>query len=138
MGDIFFIMKSFLLTIFLVILLQVRVGGRTIEDRAMTWIETSSITRPLHRVVAGGATFIRDIWASISQSVEKTLNGQIESPTPGDRSFSSLDRRPDRFSDRSSPLDEPSQKQLLRTVKSASLKVDDKDGRYLKFEAQKE
>ena len=75
MGDLIFILKSFLLTGIVVVLLQVKIGDRTFEERAMIWIQTSSMVRPLHDVASGGVEMIGDIWKSFSGGRASTISG---------------------------------------------------------------
>ena len=76
----FLFLKAFLLTSVVVILLQVKIGDGTVEDHTIIWLEGSSMTRPLHRVVSGGVLAIRDLWM--------TFTGNIKTPedTIGSRS----------------------------------------------------
>lgn len=60
MSEIFFCIKSLVLTVALVLVLQVQVGDRTLENHAMAWVYTSQVTAPLNGVARGAAKLIRD------------------------------------------------------------------------------
>lgn len=66
MSEILFSIKVILLTFVFMLLMQVPVGKLTVEDHAMTWIQTSSITQPIRQVAAGGVAVIHDSWKKIS------------------------------------------------------------------------
>jgi hypothetical protein len=52
-GDLFFVIKSFLFTIVVVVLLQIRIGSMTLENHALKWIHNSSVVENLQGVAAG-------------------------------------------------------------------------------------
>lgn len=54
MGEIWLIVKSLVLSIAVVMLMQVRVGGETVEQQTLAWIHTSGAVEVLQDVAAGG------------------------------------------------------------------------------------
>lgn len=60
MGDFFFVVKTFLYTLALVVLMQIKVGDTTIEERSHTWIQQSDLHRSLGKVALGAVTVLRD------------------------------------------------------------------------------
>lgn len=84
MSDVLFILKSFLLTGLIIILLQIRIGKSTIEDHTITWLESSSITRPLYHVTSGGAMALRNLWGTIVGNIETRTT---HTTGPGQRSL---------------------------------------------------
>lgn len=71
MGDFFFVIKSFLVTLLILLGLQQQMGGRTIEERLQTWIQASAITHDLrdigltaYRVGLRGLRWMGDLVAS--------------------------------------------------------------------------
>ena len=89
MRDVIFILKSFLITSIIVILLQLKVGGGTVEDHTIIWLENSLITRPLHYVVAGGVAVTRDLWFTVTGNVNTKFKDTMVSKKslPGRRSL---------------------------------------------------
>lgn len=53
MGDLIFVAKCFLLTLLVVVALQIRVGGRTLESQTVNWIHRSNIVHELQDVAEG-------------------------------------------------------------------------------------
>ncbi len=62
MGDIFFVLKGFVITIVIALLLQVKLGQDTLEIRAHRWIHTSSAGQFLTDTAAGGVKAIRQTY----------------------------------------------------------------------------
>ena len=60
MADFFFVVKTFLFTIALVVLMQIKVGESTIEDRTHAFIQESGIHKTLSKVAVGAVTVMKD------------------------------------------------------------------------------
>lgn len=60
MADFLFIVKTFLFTLALVVLMQIKVGDQTIEERSHQWIQQSAIHRTLGKVATGAVTAMKD------------------------------------------------------------------------------
>lgn len=71
MMDFFFFVKTFFLTIFLVLAMQIQVGPTTIENHAMSFVQSSAIVAPLNSVARGAAKLARDTTQAISARVKK-------------------------------------------------------------------
>lgn len=65
---IFFI-KSLLFTFLLVILLQIRVGDFTLEERATLWAQKSVLIQPLELVAQGATKVVRDSWRRVTGNI---------------------------------------------------------------------
>lgn len=61
MMDIYFFLKTLILTVALVIVLQVKIGEQTLEDQAVTVFRSSVVEEPLRKVAEGGAKFARKV-----------------------------------------------------------------------------
>ena len=86
MSELFFIIKSFVLTILIVILMQVKVGETTIEEKTLMWIESSPVVLPLQEVVEGGVKVARETWKTVFGNLNsKFFNSVKEKNTPGKR-----------------------------------------------------
>jgi hypothetical protein len=72
MGDIFFVLKSLALTLIVVLLLQLRVGGKTLESHSMNWIHESSAVEILQSVAEGGARLIREGFSNVSELIGRS------------------------------------------------------------------
>lgn len=53
MGDIFFVLKTLAITITIVVLMQIKIGPRTIEQHSLAWIHQSVVVEQLQEVAAG-------------------------------------------------------------------------------------
>lgn len=53
MGDIIFVIKTLVVTVALVVVMQIKVGPQTIEQRALAWIHHSVAVEQLQEVAAG-------------------------------------------------------------------------------------
>jgi len=65
MSEILFCIKTFVLTVAIVLAMQIQVGERTIESHALAWVQTSPLVQPLNRVAQGAAKAAQDFWARI-------------------------------------------------------------------------
>jgi hypothetical protein len=73
MMDIFFFLKTLALTLIVVLLMQIQIGGKTIETRAVGWIQSSMIVSPLQEVAQGGAKLARDLTHKVAQKIHKNV-----------------------------------------------------------------
>lgn len=53
MGDFLFVLKTLVITIVLVLLMQIKIGTATIEQHSLAWIQNSAITDTLRSVAQG-------------------------------------------------------------------------------------
>jgi len=53
MSDVMFVIKCLVVTLVIVVLLQIRVGQRTLEGHTMAWLHHSSVTQHLQDVAEG-------------------------------------------------------------------------------------
>ena len=61
MSEVFFCIKTFVLTIAIVMVMQVQVGDRTLENHALAWVQTSPMVTPLNTVAHGAAKMIKEM-----------------------------------------------------------------------------
>ena len=57
MGEFFFVLKTFAIALALVLLLQIKIGHKTLEQRSLTWMRQSVAIEAL-RGVADGAVAV--------------------------------------------------------------------------------
>ncbi|MES2962370.1 MAG: hypothetical protein V4760_00675 [Bdellovibrionota bacterium] len=53
MGDLVFVVKTLVITVALVVLMQIKVGSRTVEQHSLAWIHQSVFVEQLQEVAAG-------------------------------------------------------------------------------------
>jgi hypothetical protein len=73
MGEVFFVLKTMVITIVVVMILQIKIGSSTIEQKSMTWIHESVVVESL-RGVADGAV---KIFSKGFNSVRSTITGDV-------------------------------------------------------------
>ena len=78
MDEFKFVMKTFLITIFILFLLQIKIGTSTVEVEALRWMETSPVTRYLQNVSAGAVLAIRNAGQASSEFITKTFSHQSD------------------------------------------------------------
>jgi hypothetical protein len=61
MSEIIFFIKVSLLTMALIFIMQIEVGGRTLETYAQRFVYTSPVVAPLHTVAKGAAKMSHDL-----------------------------------------------------------------------------
>lgn len=64
-----FVLKSFLLTVILVVAMQVKVGNSSLEQHSQWWLQNSSVSIYVQSVAAGGALAIRNLFFSVKSGV---------------------------------------------------------------------
>lgn len=88
MGDIFFFLKMIVFTVVFILMMQIKIGPTTLEQKALNWIHTTSIMEPVHDVAQGGVIALKSLWSdvigSIDSNVKKTFNSDN---VPGNRSL---------------------------------------------------
>ncbi len=84
MFQLISIVKSLVLTLFIVLLLQVKVGDSTLEERAVFWFRSSPLVRPMQRVVDGGVRVLQQSFGRLTGLFDWSLKGQLRQQ-PGHR-----------------------------------------------------
>ena len=76
--------RTLVFTLVVVILLQVKIGEFTLEQRAIDWYRSSSVTQPVQQVADGGAKIVRDAVNKIANILKVDLFSKV-SNRPGNR-----------------------------------------------------
>lgn len=61
MMDFYFFLKTLILTVALVVVLQVKIGEETLEDQAVMVFRSSIVEEPIRKVAQGGAKLVRNV-----------------------------------------------------------------------------
>jgi hypothetical protein len=69
MSEIWFAIKSMLLTVLIVMLMQFKIGSEKIEDKMNQWVEGSQASVYLHQVAEGATKSIKNMFAFISEKI---------------------------------------------------------------------
>lgn len=78
------LIKSLALTLFIVILLQVKIGDDTLEDRAVFWFRSTPLVQPVQVAVDGGARLVRNSISTLADLLKVDLFKDV-SERPGTR-----------------------------------------------------
>lgn len=73
MSELLFVLKSFLLTVTLVVAMQVKVGNSSLEQYSQWWLQKSSVSIYVQSVAAGGALALRNLFFSVKSGVTGTV-----------------------------------------------------------------
>lgn len=76
MSELFGALKLLAFTLLLVMFMQMKVGGRTLEARAQLWIHTSNIGQTLNEVAAGGKKLFIDAQEKLADFCQKNFGGR--------------------------------------------------------------
>lgn len=95
MMDFLFFVKTFILTIAVVLAMQIHIGSTSIENHAMSFVQNSALVAPLNSVAYGGAKFIRNmtqsIYARIRYNTKKSKHKVIEDESSSSSSVSEFE-----------------------------------------------
>lgn len=87
MGSIFFVLKCLVFTVVLVILMQIRIGGTTLEEKALHWTHNSSVMQPIQQVADGSVKALREGWKKTYQWISAPFSNWGGKEWPGQRSL---------------------------------------------------
>lgn len=88
MGDIFFFLKMLVFTVVFILMMQIKIGPTTVEQKALHWIHTTSVMKPVHEVAQGGVIAIKSLWKDIVGSIDSNVKRTFNSDSvPGKRSL---------------------------------------------------
>jgi len=73
MGDIFFFIKMLIFSFILILVLQVKIGEKTLEEKSMDYISQSSVLPVMQGVADGGVKVIGKVW----NNTMKIFGGKI-------------------------------------------------------------
>jgi hypothetical protein len=76
MMDFLFFVKTFILTVVAVVVMQIQIGGKSVESHAMNWVQSSAIVAPLNGVAKGAAKMARDLTTTISAKIKQNTKKQ--------------------------------------------------------------
>lgn len=75
MGEIFLIVKASVLTLVIVMVLQIRIGNNTIEERIHAWAKGSTVVEDLQKVAKGAVVVGKKAFYQATASLEDTKVG---------------------------------------------------------------
>lgn len=72
------------MTLVVIVLLQIKIGDSTLEQRTIQWYRTSDLAAPIQQVANGGARIVRDVLNKVADSVNFQLFEDVKN-RPGSR-----------------------------------------------------
>lgn len=78
MNEFIFVLKSLAATAVIVMMMQVKVGGVSVEERTTIFLEKSQISVYLQSVAAGGALAMTNFAKQVKQSLASTVDSYRE------------------------------------------------------------
>ena len=78
MGEVFFVIKTMVITIVVVMLLQIKIGSRTIEQSSMVWIHESAVVESLRGVADGAVKIISKGFGSVKSVVSDHVSAETK------------------------------------------------------------
>lgn len=81
MAEVMFVVKSFLVAIVLTVLMQVKVGGASLEFHVEHWITSSSVGTYLQEVATGAVKAINTTSKAATQFVSEKFGHSQTEPT---------------------------------------------------------
>lgn len=69
-----FVVKSFIITVVLVVAMQVKVGNSSLESYSQWWLQKSSVSIYVQSVAAGGALALRNLYYNVKGGVVGTVD----------------------------------------------------------------
>lgn len=72
MSELTFVIKSFVLTVLIVVFLQMKVGSTTLESYSQRWLQKSPVSGYIQSVAAGGTLALRNLYYSVKSGITGT------------------------------------------------------------------
>ena len=73
MSEFFFVMKSLVLAVLIVVFMQAKVGDSSLEGYSQAWLQRSSVSIYIQSVAAGGALALKNLFFSVKSGVTGTV-----------------------------------------------------------------
>ncbi|MEZ4873476.1 MAG: hypothetical protein R2827_14800 [Bdellovibrionales bacterium] len=103
-GDFLFFLKTLIMTFIVILVLQIKVGELTLEQKAAHWARQSSLVEPIQEVAHGGLLIVRDGWRKLYGLLSGEAQEIFKSEeAPGNRSLGiTLERSKEYFKEKAS------------------------------------
>lgn len=75
MEELKFVVKCFVFTMLLIVVMQIKVGGYSIEAHSFHWLRKSTISQYIQSAAAGGAMALRNLGLSVKDGVASSVDG---------------------------------------------------------------
>ena len=78
MMDFYFFLKTLTLTLAFIILMQIKIGNKSLEDQALMVFRSSVIEEPLTKIAHGGVKMARDAVKAIQDKINGSPSAREE------------------------------------------------------------
>lgn len=94
MGELKFVLKTFIITVVAILFMQIQWGNVTIEEYTMEFLTSASIVKPIDQTASGMVIFVRNMWTKMTRSLNTGFSHALsEENRPGSRhSILNVDR----------------------------------------------
>ena len=75
MEELKFVLKTLTFTMILIVLMQVKVGGGTMENHMFRWLQHSTVSQWVQSAAAGGAMALKNLGQHVKTGVSSTVDG---------------------------------------------------------------
>ncbi|UXR65644.1 hypothetical protein EZJ49_05180 [Bdellovibrio bacteriovorus] len=75
MEELKFVTKCLAFTSLMVVLMQVKVGGASVESHTFRWLQGSTVSQYIQSAAAGGAMALRNLGRGLGDGVASTVDG---------------------------------------------------------------
>ncbi len=71
-------MRSLAFTFFIIIILQIRIGPMTLEERAFHWAQNSSVVKPIQMAAESGVHLIQQSWNRLTRRASQESSQRLQ------------------------------------------------------------
>ncbi len=85
MSPTWFTIKTLVVTFVVVSLMQISIGGKSLESRYLSWMKSLALSRDIQGIAEGGKQMSSKIYNKYGKSVEEEPNAEpVEIPVDGE------------------------------------------------------
>lgn len=119
MSDFIFTIRILAISAVVVVLMQIRVAGQSVEAHAETWIRTAAPVLILREVAEGGLLVVHDAWSSVMSNINSKYSKKFEKENmPGEREAGFAIKRSQAFVDEQKKRSEAADAKLKARAQS--------------------
>ena len=88
MGDLFFVLRVTFITVVVVVIMQVKVGEETLEERARRWAANAPLVEVLQEVADGAVLLVAEGYQHVTASMTDRFHDKVsKEDQPGFRTM---------------------------------------------------
>lgn len=126
MGDLFFAIRTFFITLVVVLILQVKIGDFTLEERSMSWVRSSAFVGQLQQMADGAVVVINSGLDKVKVLFSSKASKEFKkADVPGYRELISLERSKEYLVDKAKVAKKVAEDAIEQTVDQQQEIVED-------------